>query len=91
MTGTAQAAAACWNSGQLQTLGPLTPVTVSNVYGSTTLGYLYIGWDKVSLCSYSELDWANDSNGWNYSHNATGDIYLNWNDPAHNSAQGDVP
>ena len=82
--GTAQAAT-CYNSGQLQMLGPSTPVTATNFYGSTTLGYLYIGWDKVSRCSYAEIDWIN---GWQ--NNASGTIYLNWNDPNHNSAEGKV-
>jgi hypothetical protein len=82
--GTAHAAS-CYNSGNLVQLGPTTPVTASNFYGSTTLGYFYIGWDRTSLCSYAEIDWIN---GWQ--NNAYGTIYLNWNDPAHNSAEGKV-
>ncbi|MER5728988.1 hypothetical protein ABT084_11760 [Streptomyces sp. NPDC002138] len=81
-------AATCYNSQNLQPLGPSTPVTVSNRYGSTTIGYLYIGWDKTSLCSYAEIDWLNDSSGRNWSNNVSGDIYLNWNPPGHNSAEG---
>ncbi|MER7754104.1 hypothetical protein [Kitasatospora sp. NPDC097643] len=90
--GTAPAhAAGCYNSGNLVQLGPSTPVTVSNFWGSTTLGQLYIGWDKSSLCSYAEIDWYNDSSGRNWNNNVSGEIYLNWNDPAHNSAEGRRP
>ncbi|MEU1630309.1 hypothetical protein ABZ746_34445 [Streptomyces sp. NPDC020096] len=67
-------------------LGPATPVQVSK-YNSpwTTIGYLYMGWYANCKSAYAEIDWIN---GWQG--DVSGSVYLNWNDPAHNSAEGRV-
>ncbi|MFG2668523.1 hypothetical protein ACGFY6_30330 [Streptomyces sp. NPDC048387] len=68
-------------------LGPATPIKISNNWtDSQTIGNLYIGWYANCASAYAEVDWIN---GWQ--NNVSGSVYLNWNDPAHNSAEGRVP
>ncbi|MDJ0343027.1 hypothetical protein QMK19_24830 [Streptomyces sp. H10-C2] len=79
-------AAGCDPNGQRIMLGPSTPVQVSK-YNSpwSTIGYLYMGWIPSCSWAYAEIDWIN---GWQG--DVSGSVYMNWNDPAHNSAEGRV-
>jgi hypothetical protein len=75
-------AAACSNPVML---GPATPINLHNGSGTWTYGYLYVGWYANCQSTYAEVDWRS---GWQNA--VTGSVYLNWNAPGHNSAEGTV-